>query len=325
MDNIQQILKEFKAECKKIYAEKGYYICKTNKGLRKVKKYSGSREMLLFENDIRDNLLKKNYNGIDKFYLSIYQKPYVLKENNYYVMSDYTAYTKSDYNNVEHVNKIAEELGLIHKLTIGTKFNDKIIYNKGLIREGEKAYRKLKYIKKHIGKNTHYSDFDIIFLKNYEYYLDKIEYCIKSLKNTKYEILLEEAKTRIFVSHNLIKEESIVYIENKIHINDFSRGCVTYPIIDLKSLIERNIKKSDNINLYEIINRYNKTNILTNEDLKILYIILNYPTRFIKISNEYYSKKRSFIPNYLINSLEKAILVEEKQKKFIKILKEYEV
>jgi Ser/Thr protein kinase RdoA (MazF antagonist) len=56
-----------------------------------------------------------------------------------------------------------------------------------------------------------------------------------------------------------------------------------------------------------VIDAADKVEPLTKGDLKILYALLAFPWQFMKTASQYYSKKRSWTPNAIINRMQTVI------------------
>ena len=52
-----------------------------------------------------------------------------------------------------------------------------------------------------------------------------------------------------------------------------------------------------------LIDQYNQMKPLSKDELKILYVLLQYPEKFWKITNFYYNSKKSWVPQRNIQKL----------------------
>lgn len=322
MDDLNSaIFRGFSIKIKNIVKNKYYYICNTDKGYIVIKKTFDKSENILFQHEIKEHLYNSGFTNIDRFLLSTNEKPYFSLGNATYVATNYINYNEADFSNKSQFEDIIKNIAIMHKLLINIKFSDIILYSESDIVHGyQSSLQNFNSIKKRIAAQSKLSDFDVIFLKNYSFYNKVILESIDILNSTNIKEQMLTAKKNNMVSHNLLKEENILIDNNLVYITNFLNSNISPQILDISFLIRRYMKvfQEDNFSINEIVHIYSKYNdTFTQEDFKILYPLLKFPYKYLKICSQYYSKKRTWVPSAIINRMESLISNKELSEQYI--------
>ncbi|MDR2899068.1 MAG: hypothetical protein LBU94_02000 [Clostridiales bacterium] len=154
------------------------------------------------------------------------------------------------------------------------------------------------------------SDFDILFLKNYDFYYNNILEAEKITMETGYDDNYDKAVCDNMICHNNLKKDNILLTpQDDVYILNFSGARVDYYTQDLADFIYRYIKNQpeNRLNVDVIIEAYSEEKPVTDDDIKILYGCLLFPGAFLKASRLYYNKKRSWAPSSVINRMEQVL------------------
>ena len=158
-----------------------------------------------------------------------------------------------------------------------------------------KRVNEMTALKKRVKKQGRLSEFDVIFLKNYDYYMENLNNSLALLKESQFDELCQAAKEQNAICHNQYKEELLYMKEGDVTVTNFNDVSIDPCLMDLADIIKRYIKYfgDGRLCLAEILEMYTKTNDLSDAEIQALYPLLLYPTKFIKICNQYYVKNRS--------------------------------
>lgn len=296
-----QILRGFDLKPKTIHKLNSYYICNTNKGVKALKKSKDSIESILIQNDIKNHLIYNGFSNTDSFCISKQNKPYYSFNNNTYVVTDFINNESIDFQDNALFLQLIKTIGKMHSCFKGASLpQGSVPYGADLNIEYSKSLQKLKSIKKRIYNQNRLSNFDVIFIKNYESHIYDIEEAMFSLKETDYAKYRSKAIQERNMCHNVLKKESLILdkdsIGSNIYITNFSKCTIDYHLIDLSSVIKSYLKYTheDPISIEKIIDTYSKYNTLHDNEIKILYIFLLYPSKFVKVCSHYYFKQRKW-------------------------------
>ncbi len=311
MDDLNiQVLQGFGIRAKRIIKEKSYYICNTNMGYRVIKKSFDTSDNIAFQHKIKEHLYSLGFINTDRYYLSNYKKPYVEYDNNNYVMTDLFDYREADFSDNREFEQIIKNVALMHKFSKGIDFNCKVNYgNDNVVDLYKKNIIELTNIKKRINNQRKFSDFDVLFIKNYKFYLEQLQDAVELLEKSSLKKYIKKAKTQLCICHNLLKEENILLDGEIMYILNFSQSYVGYSLFDIVSLIQRYLKYTPikRLSIYNIFDIYDKYNPLEKEEIEIIYPLLKYPNKFIKLCSQYYSKKRTWTPSAITNRMENIV------------------
>lgn len=305
-----QVLEQFGIKCKNIVKDKSCYICRTDEGNKLVKRVFDSKESLIFQNEIKVYLYENGYTNVDMFSSSTSGMPYVSIERDTYVMTDLLEGVELDFKDEKLFLNTVKEMARLHKVGTEINFKNKIYYESdNLIDKSKKNLVELEIIKKKLKKQKKLLDFDVIFLKNYDYYKGQLEETIKILESSNYIEEKKIAENKNQFCHNLLKEENILLAREEVYIGGFSKAVVGTRLKDVAMLIQRHKKYAEEvaIPIEKIVEVYSLENELSERDLKILKGILKYPQKYMKIINQYYIKKRSWAPSAINNRIERLV------------------
>jgi len=304
MENLkQEVLKGFEINPKSIIKSKHSYICKTGGKAKVIQKTQASENALMCADKLKKELEKNGYPVYDKFYTSTQNLPYFVLDGERYTMTDFKDYAESDFSNGDDVKKIIRTTALFHR--ISKTINIETETKSNILNIYEKQLANFKTVKKNISfkKKGSYSEFDVLFIKNYDYFLKKASNAMSLLK----ELFKnpESSKNFELLCHNNIKEETAVKYNGTMSLISFENVSKGLFISDFSDIINRYVRKHTPpaLNFENILEAYFKINPLSDTEIKILQAILKFPSKYMKICCNFYSKSMSFVPNSIINHL----------------------
>ncbi|MCL2592916.1 MAG: hypothetical protein FWD82_06080 [Defluviitaleaceae bacterium] len=315
MENInQKILQNFGINGFFAGKRKGGFLIKSGKKVLFLKKTSANSNEIIFQNNIKKHLALNNFKNIDMYYETLEGAPFLKVNSENYILTDYVDAPEIDFCNSDMFLKLVKKSAQMHMLIGDAKIESEISENS--LTEFKKSLSLFKEHKKLISKRSTLSDFDIIFIENYDYYLSLAKDSIDCLEENNYYKLITEKKE---TTHNLLKKENLVALNNDIYITNFSKARTELSVKDLADLIKRFVKynKEPEVDINEILNTYSEIKPLSLEEKNIFYAMLKFPTEFFKISREYYSKKRSWTPGSIITKTDEIIERKERYEKYI--------
>lgn len=314
------VAKCFNLNILNIEKHKSYFLCDTKSGLFAIKKVMESPKNINLAHKIKIFLNKKNFFQVDKFYLSNQNIPFVIHNDNAYILTDLTESNSVDFGDSEIFLYLVATIAKMHNHLRNT--NIKAPIGPDLSTVYENSLKNLVSIKKKIYNQSNLSDFDVLFLKNQNNYIEDINNAKELLSNTKYIFLRNKAVFQNSICHNNLRKESLIFSNNQIYITNFFGSTVDYYLVDLCNIILNHIKFSlTPVSISDIINTYSKFNQINDFEIKVLYAMLLYPYKLIKICKIYYGKKRGYVPNGLLANLQNNLEKREALYKYISSIK----
>ena len=315
MENINlKILQNFGINGSFAGKRKGGYLIKSGSKFLFLKKTSTDSDEIIFQNIIKKHLVKNNFKNIDTYYETTDGRPFFNLNSENYILTDYVEGDEVDFCDSNMFLKLVEKTALMHTLIRNAEPN--CINSGNSLSDYKKALAVFKEHKKLISKRSTLSDLDILFLENYDYYLNLAKDSIKILEESNYDKLIESKNE---TTHNLLKKENLATINNDIYITNFSKIKRELSVKDLADLVKRFIKYNEepDIDINQILHTYSKIKPLSDAEIKITYAMLKFPMDFFKICREYYSKKRSWTPGAIISKADEIINRKDRYENYI--------
>jgi len=312
-----QIPAGFGLKAGRIIKDKNGYIYETPKGRILIKKVFESYDFISFSHSLKEALYKEGFELTDRYRLSTSGLPYVLWENKAYVAKEYLPFRGIDFNDNDDLRAALTSIARMHRASRGKRLYPAYYGDQGLKDKYSDKLRELQTAKKKAGQKKRLSDFDVMFLKNYTYYEERLQKSIDILSAT------DENKAEKCFCHNYLKEETILINDEKQAIlTDFSRCLIDTPVTDLVQIINRYIKckPSCPLSITDILNIYQNENPLSEDELRLLRPLLMYPEAFLKLSFRYYSKNRSWIPGSIVKRMESVMNPQELLERYLEEL-----
>lgn len=266
---------------KSIILENEYYQKKVSKDLRSLFDYLEKRNFDNFPKiiDIDERSVKTEYIKEDDFLKK--DKPNTLMQ-----LVSALHYKTSDYKSVSK-NKYKE---------IYEKINDNIDY---LMNYYNNMITKIE-------RTIYYSPSEYLVARNFSIILYSLNYSKRTLDDW-YDLVENKTKERVVIVHNNLKTEHVLRSEKDYLIN-WDKYLVDTPVLDIYKFYINEGVTLDFVELYKI---YNKTFKLTNEEKKLLFLLISLPKKITFLENEYlstYNTKKIIDSLYktkeIINNLE---------------------
>ncbi|OFI06173.1 spore coat protein I [Clostridium acetireducens DSM 10703] len=326
-----EIERQFDVKIERLKPNKGVYLLKTNKGSKCLKKINYGIQKLLFVYGAKEHLVKNGFKGVDRYDLNLEGEPYALVNEDIYTLSEWIDGRECDFKSVDDLENAAKSLAYLHIASEGYEppENSKLKTDLGrwpyLMKKRVKAFNKMRDI---VRKKKNRGDFDLNYIKNYEFYKELGKRAMTVLENSCYSKLCSEAENKkSFCHHDYTYHNIIVDNNNKINVIDFDyckRELRTY---DISSFMIKVLKRCNwDINYAKlIIDSYNEISPLKEEEYRVLFAFLLFPQRFWRLCNRHYYNEINWPSKTFDKKMNKLIMEQEEYMDFIKkFKKEYE-
>ena len=296
------------------------FLLTTSEGHKIFKKIDYSLEELMFIYDALEEV-RKQYPYIIQFKKTLEGKPYINYNGDLYVVMDLIEGRECIFENPIDLKKASIALAKYHEAARNVNFNNCVRNNnykmitrfKSMIKDLEN-YLKIAQI--HVNR----SEFDKIFIENFEYYIGYAKSALKQLVNSPYKSLCSQKKT--LCHHDLAHHNIIIGEDEKVYFIDFDYVLVDLPYHDLSNFI-RKAAKSNNWSkeTYEIIiNAYAGVNGITAEEEQVLYAYMLFPYDFYAIANCYYTKIKDWEEEEFFDKLKRKISCREEREELLEYI-----
>ena len=306
MENLKnEVLAGFEIIPKAIIKSKHSYICKTSRGTKVIQKTAAKEKSVIAAHKIKTLLEEGGFPVYDKFYMSNQGTPFFSLDDEKYIMTDFKDFDESDFSNADDVKEVIKAAAYFHKLSknIDVGFEPNI----NILKTYERQFSVFKNIKKNISSKGSLSEFDVIFIKNYDYFFKRAKSALDALNNIFGNFRFD--KKILTLCHNNIKEETAVKYKGNMSLIYFENCTAGLFISDFSDIINRYVRKHTPpaLNFDDILEAYFKINPLSKADVELLRAILRFPSKYMKICCDFYSKGMPFVPNSVVNHLKRII------------------
>ncbi|MCL2572467.1 MAG: hypothetical protein FWE11_08675 [Defluviitaleaceae bacterium] len=309
------VMDAFRIYNRGIKKEKGHYLCTAEDGPIKVHITYESIEAIRMQHVIKEQLAESGFPWTDRYKLTRAAKPYIIIGRETYVATDYPGASETDFENEAQVLQAVRSLAFFHNAAKGVKG---IAASSPLPDIFIRQIFELSQAGKQARKGSRMSDFDVLFIKHAPKAREIMEDAVARLAKTDYAGHYTNAIQKGRLCHNLLKEENLLAGDESTYIINFSGATIDLQINDLAALIRRYALRSSRlIPVSRLIEEYAAIHPLPQDSTDILYAQLIFPWSFMKLTTQYYSKKRNWTPNGLINRMETLLAELESYEKYI--------
>lgn len=321
-----QILKAFGLKAKSVKRAFGSHVCDTNRGLKLLKTINMPVERLLFIHSAKEHLYEKGFKNIDRYIMTDQKLPYYEYNRNIYVVKDWIEGEECDFSNIDSVKWATSNLANMHFLSKGMKpIEGSQIWSKlGVIPDSfEKHYKELTYMYKKVRKWSGWNDFDIMFIKNYNDYIEDAYEAKETIHKSNYNEIVEDVRAKSYFCHDKFTNHNLQIQDDQMMVINFDGCCFKLPLNDLVRFLEKVMRKCqwDVKKGFEILEVYDKEKVLSIEEMKILYSLLRFPDKYWRLSNQHYNKRRHWMPKIYDVKMNELIQQKENKRAFLETLK----
>lgn len=254
----------------------------------KAKKVTLKNSAKIIENEDTRLVIKKDNPNILDTYNYLLSRSFDYFPKIIYKDNDYNAY---EY--IEDVNEPSEQR-ILDIITLTSILHSKTTFYKEVDIDNykylyETINKKLEYLFNYyndiitlIEKNIYMSPSNYIIARNINKIFETINYC-KYEVDSWYELIKDKRKIRVVNIHNNLSLDH--YIKNdKPYLISWNKNKIDMPIYDLLTLYKKYYLDFD---FYELFNYYESRYPLTNEERKMLFILMSIPEKLVLDSSEY--------------------------------------
>jgi CotS family spore coat protein len=209
-----------------------------------------------------------------------------------------------------------EQVEKLHDITNRTR--------PGFIRyESEKRKSELIRARQFIRKQPCKNDFDLLFLSEFERFMEQVREADDYLSDAEYERLEACVKQEKLYCHGDCNHHNILLNAGRVYIQNLEKCRPDLQVKDLYLFVRKACEKNKWSFSFgkACIDAYQQELPLTTEELKYLYTRFYYPEKFWKIANGYMNHRKSLPPKRYKEKLETLLLMENGRSRFLKEFK----
>ncbi|WP_458407561.1 hypothetical protein [Anaerotignum sp.] len=289
-------------------------ICRTDMGLRELKKPRGSEESLYLAFDVKEQLRKNGFRNISRFYRTLEGEPFYRYDSVLYTLEDVMPSESLPEDSADTFLRGAEVLGQMHHGARGLQSEAARWDGERLPGLYAKRRSELAKIRRRNDKRRNYDAIDLLLIRHYDPFMEQAALAEELLRKGGYQNAVDRAAETGAFCHNAYKGEALRQNEKgEIFVGSFDKCSSELPLADLARYLRRYFKKtaSNAEGVAKMLENYGKHQPLSAGDLTILQGMLIYPEKFLRLVNEYYNKRRACVSPAMQERLAAAAKEEE--------------
>ncbi|MBE6007635.1 MAG: hypothetical protein E7235_00355 [Lachnospiraceae bacterium] len=294
-------------------------VCKTDKGIKELKKVFSDEKAVIFEDAVKRHLKQRGFRGVGLYEKTPDGTPFFNYEDTRYVLEEYIPCKGAELTDKKVMKKAVEALADIHNLTEDFVFDGEIRQGTDLTELYGKRKQELLRIIGRIKKGKTKTNCDRLILDKGEVFIARAQKALDMLCDAGYG-----DKSKCVICHNCYKGDNVRLDEEKedIYVTGFSKCAFDMGTVDVAEFIRRFYKDTacSGYEAAKIIDIYSLKRAVSKDDIKMIYAMLLYPSKFFKLCNSYYNKRRSFISGAVEEKFARCCDVAEREELFLKTL-----
>lgn len=321
------VLEQYDLKIEGTYRSKGNYGCITKEGRYILQEYNNSAVKIealarlsayLEENNFVVDTVIPNKEGQ---YISVSEDGYN------YILKKWFEGRECDIRDEKDALRGIEELAKWHKICENTSklWEDIKGFHPGknIVDGFAKHNREIINIRNYIKKRRNKNYFEIFLQKIIDDYYEQGREALNNLLKSNYQEKYNKAVDECTLNYGSYNHHSFLFDEDKVILINMNKLNYGPQIQDLYDYLRKVMEKWNwDIDLgNNIIEQYNKINLLDEEDKVILKIFLSYPEKFWKVINYYYNSNKAWYSEKNEEKLVQFSMQEENRWEFIKNLK----
>ncbi|MGL4849241.1 MAG: CotS family spore coat protein [Clostridium sp.] len=272
------------------------------------------------------HLEQKGFDGILNIIETRDKKDFISFENKNCFLTKWIRAKESNFDDIEMIEKISTKISEMHLKSRGFILGEDTrprIYWGSWIKVFQTRRDEMFDFKLRIERKAYKSDFDKMFLENFNKEIERANKSIERLKKSSYiEIMRKDAKGLGFCHHDLANH-NILIGEDGIKFIDFDYCILDSGIHDLASFIWRVNKFNENPSrkkIDSILEGYQKNIDINAKEKDVMREFLSFPQEFWQIGLQVYWEMRPWGEDFMLKKLEKYFSTLEMKKEIISLI-----
>jgi CotS family spore coat protein len=182
-----------------------------------------------------------------------------------------------------------------------------------------KSFIFLKELKTKTVNKSNHDEFEKLLLKTIDQFYKDMELTLRLLEVSDYKSQVKKALKKPCTIHHSCYYQNLIYgKDGDVYIIDYGKLMMDLPIHDIANLMIRHVRhhKWNFQDAKVILDNYQLYRKLTSQDMELLYILILYPKRYLKIIQKYMKGNKEL--SYLVKHLDGIIKEIPLKTKFLK-------
>ncbi|MCX7712017.1 MAG: CotS family spore coat protein [Clostridia bacterium] len=314
------VLAKYSFEVKNILPFRDGYILATSEGRKFLKRVIQPEGRILFIHGAKEHLYKNNFKNIDRYVCTMEGNPFVKNDTEMYTVCDFVEGIECNFDSRNDIAGASRLLAQMHKASKGYESPSDNIARSDLGRLPQYFTKRLDEIKKlkKVAKRGK-TKFDYLFLEHVDYFFKIGEHAIEQISGKTYEEVVEEVRKEKSFCHHDYTHHNLMLRDGKMYALNFDFCCYELKTYDVANLLRRKMRKCNwDVNEAKfIIDQYMRVEPLSEKDIFVLKVMLQFPQKLWRVVNKYYNSKRSWSEKSYISKLQEVVDEIEYHREFM--------
>lgn len=318
-DKLEAAIAGYDLAVRKRYRSRGGWMLETTTGPYLLREYESIRSHFDVENKIKKYLIEHDFDCVDEVILNHFGEPVTeLETGEKYVLYRWSAGDACDLKSEKCLTKAGENLGRFHKAIC--QYADETTENpteENLLEQFSKHNRELKRVNGYMKSKKRKTEFEIYAINCFEEYYEKAQEAARKLEACSY--YNEKNKEKIGICHGDYNYHNLIATQKGMFTTGFERAGFGIQLLDLTYFLRKTLEKNewDRRAGAAVMNGYNQSSPLSDEQIEFIYVILMYPEKYWKLMNHYYNKKKSWLSAKSLEKLKNVRSLEKNRQIFL--------
>ncbi len=321
---LERIGAEYGLAISQITSFRSVWRVKTNDGFKYLKRSKLNPADLIFIYEALEYLTSRTFCHVPRLALTKSGRPFMTDETGIYILTDWYFSKELDFGILMDLKQATAFLAYFHLhsrgFTPAIAGHDRI----GWFSWPSKLELRLQQLQEFRRQALHEkenSPFSRLYLRHFEpYYREASNSCELLLKSPYPEVALVASQDKSFCHHDYSGRNLLRTTENRLILIDFDYCLQDIRIHDIINLLVRNLKHNSwNPRIASfILQEYHQISPLTEEELRVMHVLLNWPQDFWQVGLQYYYEKLPWPRERFLKKLESKVNARFIRSKFLR-------
>lgn len=306
------ILEQYEVTVKDSYRGRGALLCRTQEGLFLIREFRGSEKKLAIQQEILLQIQKNQEIKVDVILANKEGSLITTDEEGIpYVVRHWFEARECDTRSKEDILRSVKALAKIHKCMELPVTEDYAAAS--LEDEFLRHNRELRKIRKFIRQKRKKNEFETMFLANVDLFLEQGEIAEEKLRLSGYVSLRQECLEKGSICHGEMNQHNVLLASSWEAVTNFEHWNFDIQAGDLYRFMRKILEKYnwEEHLAKQMLEAYDNIRPLSEKEWENLKIRFQYPEKFWKLANYYYTHNKAWISGKTIEKLNR--LVEQRE------------
>lgn len=267
-------------------------ICKTDAGLRELKKARSRREELLFAHEVKTCLYRNGFSALSLFYTAQDGQPFFVWDGSLYLLENPMPAKGLEEDSAVDFVAGATLMGQMHRAAAGFAAKDGQEERRSL---WQRRLREFVKIRRHMERQGRYTPLDLLVMRHYGTFAPRAQEALKALEAGGYQEIAHAQRQAGVFCHNQFKGSNLCRKEDgSFWVGGFEHCTGDLFAMDLASYLRRFWRKlpQQREKLEEILAAYEAERPMAVQERTLLLPLTAFPEKFLRLVHESYNRRR---------------------------------